>query len=182
MPQSPEELVAQIAADRKAAPTLAHYADKNSATIGRFTHLIIDLDTAAGLATSPGDRLHLQTLANLLLETGQYPFRPEAIGPRAQRDAEARARALMQKLGMRAPEATAVPVLVPALVFCPHCGVQHIDHGEWAEKNHSRHLCQRRDGGCGRFFFTKANVGVASPPGATPVAATVANETRGRAP
>lgn len=48
-----------------------------------------------------------------------------------------------------------------ASVVCPHCGVQHVDQGKWAEKNHTRHLCLKADGGCGRFFFTKeANVGV----------------------
>lgn len=43
-------------------------------------------------------------------------------------------------------------------VTCTHCGKRHVDLGEWAKKNHSRHLCEH----CHRFFFTKpANVGVA---------------------
>lgn len=52
-----------------------------------------------------------------------------------------------------------------ANVACPQCGAQHIDRNTdsfpFAEKNHSMHLCLKADGGCGRRFFTKANIGVA---------------------
>lgn len=45
-------------------------------------------------------------------------------------------------------------------ILCPRCQGQHIDRGEWAEKNHSRHLCEH----CHRFFFTKpGNIGVELP-------------------
>jgi predicted RNA-binding Zn-ribbon protein involved in translation (DUF1610 family) len=35
----------------------------------------------------------------------------------------------------------AAPVAVPRPLFCPHCGVQHIDKGEWATRLHHKHLC-----------------------------------------
>ena len=55
-----------------------------------------------------------------------------------------------------------VPRLTKEFVACPHCSTQHIDQGPYTEKPHTRHLCLKADGGCGRFFFTKkANIGVA---------------------
>lgn len=31
---------------------------------------------------------------------------------------------------------------IPTLLFCPFCGTQHIDEGEWATKPHRTHECQ----------------------------------------
>ncbi len=31
---------------------------------------------------------------------------------------------------------------IPMILFCPSCGEQHIDEGEWATKLHKTHLCQ----------------------------------------
>lgn len=30
---------------------------------------------------------------------------------------------------------------IPTLLFCPYCGQQHVDAGEWATKPHRTHLC-----------------------------------------
>lgn len=51
---------------------------------------------------------------------------------------------------------------------CPHCKAQHIDKNTekfaYADTPHTRHLCLRNDGGCGRFFYTKAaTIGVGVP-------------------
>lgn len=31
---------------------------------------------------------------------------------------------------------------IPLILFCPACGHQHIDEGEWATKPHKTHLCE----------------------------------------
>lgn len=52
-----------------------------------------------------------------------------------------------------------------AIVHCPHCQHQHIDRDTpdfaFSKVNHGMHLCTKSDGGCGRWFFTKPNIGVA---------------------
>lgn len=35
---------------------------------------------------------------------------------------------------------------IPVRTWCPDCGFQHIDEGEWATRPHKTHLC----GNCGR--------------------------------
>jgi transposase-like protein len=46
----------------------------------------------------------------------------------------------------------------PAILFCPHCGVQHVDKGKWAKFDHPRHLCYS----CGAFFDAeRPTIGVA---------------------
>lgn len=30
---------------------------------------------------------------------------------------------------------------IRCLLFCPKCGAQHIDKGEWKDKLHHKHLC-----------------------------------------
>lgn len=45
-----------------------------------------------------------------------------------------------------------------AILHCPRCSAQHIDHGKWARFNHKKHLCAA----CGQFFeVPEANIGVA---------------------
>lgn len=34
------------------------------------------------------------------------------------------------------------PAPVPMTLFCPFCGVQHVDEGEWATRPHKTHQCQ----------------------------------------
>lgn len=35
-----------------------------------------------------------------------------------------------------------IKLVVPAVpLFCPKCGVRHVDAGEWATKVHRTHLC-----------------------------------------
>lgn len=29
------------------------------------------------------------------------------------------------------------------ILYCPNCGLQHIDRDEWATKRHRTHLCER---------------------------------------
>lgn len=54
---------------------------------------------------------------------------------------------------------------VYAVVHCPHCQHGHIDRDTpdfaFSSKNHGMHLCTKSDGGCGRRFYTKPNIGVA---------------------
>jgi hypothetical protein len=40
---------------------------------------------------------------------------------------------------------------VAGILFCPSCGKQHVDEGEWATRPHRRHLCldDARGAGCG---------------------------------
>lgn len=37
---------------------------------------------------------------------------------------------------------------IRALIWCPKCGRQHIDEGEWATREHHKHRCVGIDG-CG---------------------------------
>lgn len=37
---------------------------------------------------------------------------------------------------------------IRALIWCPKCGRQHIDEGEWATREHHKHRCVG-DEGCG---------------------------------
>lgn len=52
-----------------------------------------------------------------------------------------------------------------AVIRCPHCKHQHIDRDTptfaFSKENHGMHLCTKADGGCGRQFYTKPNIGVA---------------------
>lgn len=53
---------------------------------------------------------------------------------------------------------------IPLLLFCPACGVQHVDTHDWArERAHRSHLCKPEDGGCGHVWRPAdvATVGVA---------------------
>lgn len=36
---------------------------------------------------------------------------------------------------------------IRALMWCPKCGLQHIDEGEWATREHKTHRCVG-EGGC----------------------------------
>lgn len=40
------------------------------------------------------------------------------------------------------------------LIFCPNCGLQHIDYGEWATRPHHTHQCvgQGDRKGCGHVW------------------------------
>lgn len=37
-------------------------------------------------------------------------------------------------------------------LWCPHCGTQHFDRGEWATRLHHTHLCVPEQGGCGKTW------------------------------
>jgi hypothetical protein len=50
----------------------------------------------------------------------------------------------------------------PRLLFCPNCGGQHEDFGEWRERAHRTHLCQFCKHTWRPFAWT--TVGVALPP------------------
>lgn len=56
----------------------------------------------------------------------------------------------------------------PKDLFCPSCGLRHIDEGEWATKPHKTHRCVSyqgaRSAGCGHDWrpFDFATVGRAS--------------------
>lgn len=43
---------------------------------------------------------------------------------------------------------------IPTVLFCPACGKQHVDEGEWATRPHRRHLCvdDRAGRGCGHLW------------------------------
>lgn len=52
---------------------------------------------------------------------------------------------------------------IRALIWCPKCGRQHIDEGEWATRVHKTHRCVGEDG-CGHEWTPlegAATVGVA---------------------
>ncbi len=51
---------------------------------------------------------------------------------------------------------------IPMILFCPGCGHQHIDRGEWATKRHRKHLCEK----CGQIWKPApvATVGVENLP------------------
>ena len=37
---------------------------------------------------------------------------------------------------------------IPMILFCPGCGHQHVDKGEWAWRRHRKHLCEK----CGQIW------------------------------
>lgn len=47
---------------------------------------------------------------------------------------------------------------IPMILFCPFCGMQHIDRDErpdgddWTTRPHRSHLCKPADGGCGAVW------------------------------
>lgn len=49
------------------------------------------------------------------------------------------------------------------VLFCPKCGGQHVDQGEWAKRVHRTHLCEH----CGELWRPRPHttVGVTAPPG-----------------
>jgi len=52
---------------------------------------------------------------------------------------------------------------IPMLLYCPECGMRHVDRGEFATKPHYTHACQ----GCGHVWRPAivATVGVQFLPG-----------------
>lgn len=56
---------------------------------------------------------------------------------------------------------------IPMLLWCPSCGMRHIDEGEWATRPHALHACQVSEGGCGATWRHSVvpTVGVQSLPG-----------------
>jgi transposase-like protein len=40
------------------------------------------------------------------------------------------------------------PVIKRLILYCPSCGLQHVDRGVWAKRPHRKHLCE----GCGSLF------------------------------
>ena len=51
--------------------------------------------------------------------------------------------------------------IVPTILFCPVCGEQHVDKGEWATKPHRTHLCEE----CGHTWrpFEASTIGAVFP-------------------
>ena len=45
----------------------------------------------------------------------------------------------------------------PARMFCPFCGTQHFDIGEWKTRPHHRHLCLNPQ--CGKLFRLEGDGG-----------------------
>lgn len=96
---NPDELLQTIVDERKVAPTLAHFADRNAQSLGQCSLLQARLRAAAKMV-GPGDAALLNRFADAIHDAIGSKFEPEPQGF-AMRRTENEAVEMLSKFGMR---------------------------------------------------------------------------------